>query len=359
VRIHDRYILSGFWRNFMLGLVAFLIIYVTVDVNEKIDDFYDYKATAGEIASFYLFQIPWIVVLVLPVSTLLSTVFTLGRLARENELTAFVASGTPLVRVSQPILVSALLISLGTMVFGEFVVPFSNRRADRIMEVDIKGQKEKDSYRYRTNLHYQGEGNRTWYAERYDVNVGVLIGVSIHQYDGPRLVRRTDAKKAYWDGARWVFMDGAVREFKGGTETVVPFERLELPDLPERPEDIAKEEVNPEEMNFLELQRYIAKVRRGGGEVDPYLVDLYFKFSFPFTSLIFAMIGVALSSAKRKPSMAAGFGLTLLISFMYYGILRIGQSLGHSGVIAPLLGAWLGNAVFILVGSVLLYRANR
>jgi lipopolysaccharide export system permease protein len=359
VRIHDRYILAGFWRNFILGLVAFLIIYVTVDINEKIDDFYDHQATTGEISSYYLFQIPWILVLVLPVSALLSTVFTLGRLARENELTAFVAAGTPLLRVSQPILVSTLLISLGAMLFGEFVVPFTNRRSDRIMAVDIKGQKEQDSFRYRTNLHYQGEGNRTWYAERYDVNVGVLIGVTIHQYDGARLVRRTDAKKAYWDGARWVFMDGAVREFREGNETVAPFARLELPDLPERPEDIAKEEIVPEEMNFLELRRYIDKIRRGGGEVDPYLVDLYFKFSFPFTNLIFAMIGIALSSAKRKPSMAAGFGLTLLISFMYYGILRIGQSLGHSGVIEPLLGAWLGNLVFVVIGSVLLYRANR
>jgi len=343
----------------MLGLIAFLVIYVTVDVNEEIDNFYDHRATIGEIASYYLFQIPWIMVLVLPVSTLLSTVFTLGRLARENELTAFVASGTPLVRVSQPILLSALLISLGTMVFGEFVVPFTNRSADRIMDVDIEGRKEQDSFRYRTNLHYQGEGNRTWYAERYDVQVGVLIGVTIHQYDGPRLVRRTDAKKAYWDGARWVFMDGAVREFRGGEEIVAPFDRLELPNLPERPEDIAKEEIVPEEMNFFELRSYIDKIRRGGGEVDPYLVDLYFKFSFPFTNLIFAVIGVALSSAKRKPSLAAGFGLTLLISFMYYGILRIGQSLGHSGVIAPLLGAWLGNAIFVVVGSVLLYRANR
>lgn len=359
MKIHDRYVLGGFWRNFVLGIVAFVVIYVTVDVNEKIDDFYDNKATIGEIGWFYLYQIPWIIVLVLPVSALLSTVFTLGRMARENELTAFVASGTSLVRVSRPILLSALAISLGAMVFGEFVVPFTNRRAERIMAVEIKGRKEKDSYRYRTNLHYQGEGNRTWYAERHDVNVGVLIGVTIHQYDGPRLLRRTDAKKAYWDGARWVFMDGAVREFRDGEETVAPFDRLELPDLPERPEDIAKEEIVPEEMNFLELRRYIARIRRGGGEVDPYLVDLYFKFSFPFTNLIFAVLGVALSSAKRRPSMAAGFGMTLLISFTYYGILRVGQSLGHSGVMEPLLGAWLGNAVFVVIGAALLYRANR
>ena len=51
--------------------------------------------------------------------------------------------------------------------------------------------------------------------------------------------------------------------------------------------------------------------------------------------------------------------MTLLISFTYYGILRIGQALGHSGVMEPLLGAWIGNIIFFMVGGILLYRANR
>ena len=57
--------------------------------------------------------------------------------------------------------------------------------------------------------------------------------------------------------------------------------------------------------------------------------------------------------------MATGFGLTLFISFTYYTVLRMGQSLGHSGVVVPLFGAWMGNIAFIFVGGVLLYRANR
>ncbi len=57
--------------------------------------------------------------------------------------------------------------------------------------------------------------------------------------------------------------------------------------------------------------------------------------------------------------MATGFGLTLFISFTYYTVLRIGESLGHSGVIGPALGAWMGNIAFVIIGGVLLYRANR
>jgi lipopolysaccharide export system permease protein len=359
VKIHDKYILGGFWRNLLIGFIAFTVIYVTVDISEKSDDYYDDKATLREVSSYYLFVLPWILLLTLPISVLLSTVFTLGRMSRENELTALVASGMPLTRIARPILVSAFMISLISLAFNEFVVPYSNRRAEKIMTVDIKGTRQRDNFKYRKNLHYQGEGNRTWYAERYDIKLSVLLNVALHEHEDSRLVRRVDAKKAFWDGSKWVFMDGAIRDFHEEGETVTTFQRREMPHLPEKPEDIAKEEITPEEMNFLELRDHIDKIRRGGGSIDKYRVDLYFKFSFPFTCFIFAIIGVALSSAKRKPSMATGFGLTLLISFMYYGILRVGQSLGHSGVLPPVLGAWMGNIVFVLIGSVMLYRANR
>lgn len=359
VRIHDRYILGGFWRNLIIGFIAFTVIYVTVDLSEKSDNYYDEKATLREVSSYYFYQLPWIILLTMPISVLLSTVFTLGRLSRDNELTALVAAGMPLTRIARPILLSAFLISLGSLVFSEFIVPFANRKAEKIMTVDIEGSRKKDSFKYRKNLHYQGEGNRTWYAERYDIKLSVLLNVALHEHEDSKLVRRVDAKKAFWDGSKWVFMDGAIRDFLEAGETVTTFQRMEMPHLPEKPDDIAKEEIAPEEMNFLELRDHIDKIRRGGGGIDRYLVDLYFKFSFPFTSLIFAIIGVALSSAKRKPSLATGFGLTLLISFMYYGILRVGQSLGHSGVLPPLLGAWMGNIIFIVLGTVLLWRANR
>jgi lipopolysaccharide export system permease protein len=359
VRIHDRYILFGFLRNVAIGLIAFTVIYVTVDVTEETDNFIDHNARLGDVALYYLYRIPWILVLILPVSVLLATIFSLGKLARENELTAFIASGTSLTRVARPILAASLVISFLTIVFGETVVPRANRRSDQIMLVEIEKKKTSTSYRFKNNLHYQGEGNRVYYADKYDVRLSVLMGVVVQEYEEAKLKRRIDAKKAFWDGARWVFMNGAVREFPEVGEKITTFDRLPMPELPERPEDLAKEEMAPEEMNYSELRNYIEKVKRGGGPVDKYLVDLYVKFSFPFTSLIFAVIGAALSSARRKPSMATGFGLTLFISFTYYGILRIGQALGHSGVIQPMFGAWMGNIIFLAIGGMLLYRANR
>ncbi|MCK4538743.1 MAG: LptF/LptG family permease [Candidatus Krumholzibacteria bacterium] len=359
MRIHDRYILSGFWRNVFLGLIAFAVIFVTVDINEEIDNFIDHDATIFQVTSYYLFELPWILLLVTPVAVLLSTIFTLGKLSRNNELTAFIASGTSLVRVAMPLFISAFFITGASIVFNDILVPMSKRKSEEIMLVQIEKRKKRSSFRYKTDLHYQGENSRTYYAERYDISMSMMVNIIVNEYDGATLAKRIDAKKAFWDGLKWVFVDGVIREFHDSGESITNFRRREMPELPEKPEDFSKEDIEPEEMRFSELLEHIDKVRRGGGSIDKYKVDLYFKFSFPFTSLIFALIGVALSSAKRKPSMATGFGMTLLISFTYYGILRIGQALGHSGVLEPMLSAWLGNIVFFLLGVTLLYRANK
>ncbi|MDH3198598.1 MAG: LptF/LptG family permease, partial [Candidatus Krumholzibacteria bacterium] len=81
--------------------------------------------------------------------------------------------------------------------------------------------------------------------------------------------------------------------------------------------------------------------------------------SFPFAGSIFVLIGVAFASGKRKQSIATGFGLTLVVSFMYYALLRVGQTLGHNGVLPPLLAAQLGNVIFLVLGVALMWRANR
>ena len=359
MRIHDRYILKQFWRNVAIGIVAFVVIYVTVDVNENIDDYIDHHAAFLDVASYYIFMVPWILVLISPVAVLLSTIFSFGKLSRDNELTAFIASGVSLVRIALPVIVSAFMVSLIILGMNELVVPKTNRAAGRVKTINIEKKREKRSKRFKMNFHYQGENNWMYYAQRYDIKLKTLTEAVVQKYNGSNLVKRIDARRGVWDGSKWVFLNGAVREFDQSGEKVEPFKKLEMPELRERPEDFSKEEIDPEDMNYAQLKNYIDKLRRGGGPVDKYLVDLHFKFSFPFISLIFAVIGVALSSAKMKPSMSTGFGMTLMISFTYYGILRIGQALGHSGVIQPFLGAWIGNLIFLVVGVVLLYRANR
>jgi lipopolysaccharide export system permease protein len=292
------------------------------------------------------------------VSLLLGTVFSMGIMARRNELTALIASGVSLVRVAAPILVVSILVSLFSAWFNDVVVANANRMKDDIMRYDIEKHTRADP-EVKENFRYLGERGFVYLASTYDDRTKSLYDVVVQQFDRNTLLYRIDAKEAAWEDSTWVFYNGFKRTFGEGGEQVERFEAHSVPEMRETPDDFSKEEIDRENMKYAELKRYVEKVRRSGGTVEKYLVDLYFKFSFPLAGSIFVLIGIAFASGKRKQSIASGFGVTLVVSFMYYGVLRVGQTLGHNGVVPPLFAAQLGNVIFLVIGLALLVRANR
>jgi len=357
-RIHDKYLLKSFLRVFLFAVVAFVIIYVTVNIFEEIDNFIDHDAKVVYIARYYLYSLPFVLTYVIPVSLLLGTVFSMGVLARRNELTALLASGVSLTRIARPIFVTSLVIALFSIYFNDHVVSRANRRKDDVMHYEIEGR-ERAHPNLKTDVRYLGEHGFVYLADTYDARARTLYDVVVQQFVHDTVVRRIDAKSATWVNGRWLFAGGYVRTFSKAGEHVAAFDTLTVREMDETPQDFEQDEVDEENMNMLELRHFINKVRRSGGSVEKYMVDLYFKFSFPFAGAIFVLIGVALASGKRKPSVATGFGLTLVVSFMYYAVLRVGQTLGHNGVLPPFLAAQAGNIVFLIIGLYMLRRANR
>ncbi len=357
-RIHDRYLLGRFLKIFAYGVMAFVLIYITVNIFEEIDNFIDHDAAVHTIARYYLYSIPFVLTYVVPVSLLLGTVFSMGILARRNELTALLSSGVSLKRVAAPIFAFAIFVSLVSVFFNDSIVTRANRLKDEVMHHEIEGRVPPNPD-VKSDFRYLGAGGFVYLAQTYNHVQKTLYDVVVQQFDQNTLVRRIDAKDAHWMDHHWVFVNGYERWFSSGEERVEKFDSLVVEEMTETPSDFSQEEIDEEDMTYRELSHYIERVRRSGGTVEKYLVDLYFKLSFPFAGSIFVLIGVALSSGKRKPSIATGFGLTLAVSFLYYALLRVGQTLGHNGVLPPLLAAQLGNIVFLAVGLVMLKRADR
>ncbi len=357
-RTHDRYLLKQFLRILFFSVLSFTVIYVTVDIFEEIDNFIDHSASIWLVTKYYFFSIPFILTYILPVSLLLGTVFAMGVMGRRNETTALLASGVSLIRIASPIMITALLFSLGAAYFNDVVVAKANHKHKDIMRHDIEGRPRANPD-IRDNVHYLGQNGMVYLAASYNHINHTLYDVVLQEFESNTVVRRIDARRATFRNNQWVFNQGFERTWKDTVLTTTEFNEKFMPELREAPGDFLKEEIDVENMTFTELREFIGKVERGGGDSQKYLVDLFFKFSFPFAGFIFVLIGVAFASGKRKQSVATGFGVTLLVSFLYYAVLRVGQTLGHNGVLPPLLAAQAGNLVFLTVGVYLLARANR
>ena len=58
-------------------------------------------------------------------------------------------------------------------------------------------------------------------------------------------------------------------------------------------------------------------------------------------------------------AIAALFGISLLICFVYFGLVKMGQTMGHNGSLNPLFGAWLGNVIMAVGGVVQFIKARK
>ena len=331
MRILDRYLLREFAGYLVLGLIGFIVIFVVVDIFEKIDVFLDHRAPFALVARFYLYRAPEVVVQVLPVALLLASFMGLGQLNKFGELTAMRQ------------LKDAYGICSGR---------------DRIYDQQIQGLHQ-PAVTERADITYLGRGGRIWTVRLYLVREQRMHEVSLMEFRGGTLVRRIDAADATWDGRRWTFSNGMVRSFTASAEDARPFDRLVMDGVAERPEDFAKEVPAPEEMTYAELRAYVEKLRSSGARVANFLVDLHAKLAFPLINLIVVMIGASVATRLRMQSAALGFGLSVAISFIYYAFMRTGQALGHNGALPPYVAAWLGDLVFGVIGTVMLVQAQR
>lgn len=358
MKLLDRYVLREFLNYLLLGLSGFIVIFIVVDVFEKISVFLDHRAPIVTVARFYVSLTPQVVVQVLPVALLLATFLALGQLNKFGELTAMRSAGVSLLRILRPVFWVAAAATLASLLLGEYVVPGANRARDRIYNEQIQ-KVQRHSVNERADFTYLGEGGRIFYIRLYLVNEQRMHEVSMQEFHAGELVRRVDAAEASWDGRQWMFTSGFERTFQASREVARAFGSLAVPEIPERPPDFAKDVRKPDEMNFLELREYVEKLRASGARVANYLVDLHIKLSFPLVNLIVVLIGASLATRLRMQSAALGFGLSVAISFVYYAFLRAGQALGHNGALPPYLAAWLGDLVFGVIGVAMIAQAQR
>ena len=358
MKILDRYLLREFSGFLALGLAGFIVIFVVVDIFEKIDVFLDHHAPFGLVARFYLYRAPEVVVQVLPVALLLATFLALGQLNKFGELTAMRAAGRSLLRILAPVFGIALAATVASLGLGEFVAPGASRARDRIYDQQIQGLHQ-PLITERADITYLGRGGRIWSVRLYLVREMRMHEVSLMEFSDGTLTRRLDAADATWDGKRWTFSNGMLRTFTASAEDAHPFDHMSVAGITERPEDFAKETPAPEQMNYFELRAYVEKLRSSGTRVANYLVDLHVKLAFPLVNFIIVMIGASVATRLRMQSAALGFGLSVAISFVYYAFMRTGQALGHNGALPPYLAAWLGDLVFGAIGAVMLTQAQR
>ena len=127
MRILDRYILKEILGPFIFGVAAFSSIFIGTSTLFKIAQYMTkFGAPFSVAVKLFFYSLPGIIALTFPMSMLLASLLSMGRLSGSSEIIAMKSSGVSFYRLTAPVFLVAFLVSVFTVVFNEKFVPAAN-----------------------------------------------------------------------------------------------------------------------------------------------------------------------------------------------------------------------------------------
>lgn len=329
----------------MVMTVDLLFTYVDFLINKGI--------SLGAVASLILFKLPSIMVLTFPVATLFGIAMAMGRLGKDNEISALRTSGTSFGRIALPIIIFSVIISAGSFLINEEFVPFATLQSDKIIREIILRQPIPE---IKQDVFFKDAHNRYYYIKRMDNRTKELEGILVYELNTGQFPRVISASKAKLEGLDLVLNSGFINKLdnSGRIEYEASFDEMAL-NLKEDILNISAQK-SSEGMNTKELSEEINSLKKSGASTNSLRTDFYMKFSVPLTCFVFALIGLPLSLPGIRTNRTWGLVLTIVIMFTFYVFASVFRSLGRGGIVDPVFAAWTPHVLFGILGLILLVK---
>lgn len=332
----------------MFALLAFL-----GDLFDKMGRLATSPASVVIIVQYLALQLPYWAVRIVPMATLLATLFAVSSFAASGELTAVQAAGVEGRSFFRPLLWSAVLVALLAFVAQESLLPACFARSQSLWRERIHPVWEWD--RYHDAVLVPG-GEQLVSTTLFTVKDGTMDRPVLDDFRGGRLLRQVDAERARWDAAkgRWIFEKGVSRSFDPGGALAAerPFETWDS-DLRSSPRDLAPTTKTAEEMSIRETLAEIRRYEVRGRSTRPLWTALHQKLAYPFTNIVLCALALPIALRLRRAPRAVSFAAALTLGFIYLWFLEMGWHLGKSGRLPPMLAAWSPNLVFAALATAL------
>lgn len=359
----DRFILRELMAPFFFGIMAFSVILVAGSLLFRIADLVIQRGVSiGIVMRLFLYYLPRIVAMTIPMSCLLAALLGFGKLSANSELVALKSAGLSFQRIVRPVVVISLFISIFAFMINESLVPMSERAAANVMAYEVF-KESPPVFKEKVFLREGSDGalKRVIYINKLELRTGRMSDIVIEEFENSRLVRLIAARSGEWINGSWWIKDGDVYEIvteTGKVGRLFKFDRQALT-LNLNPADMRSSSDDPDLMTITELYRAIKTNETLGGDNGKLWMIFNMRISVPWACVVLALVGAAFGSRPQRTNSSVGLGVSVIIVFVYYVILSFAQSLGEAGYMPPLIAAWLANVIFLAIGGALCVRANR
>lgn len=354
MRILDRLILGTFLKLFFLVLAASPPLFVIGDIAENLDDYIDRGLTGTEVAQSYVYQLPLFIQWSFPIAALLAAVFTVHGMTTHREIVAAKAGGISFHRLIVPLVLAGVALTGVALGLSE-LVPRANRVSAQILRSEPPGRS------WRSDFVYRSEEGLTWQVDRLTAADGRMTGVILERPPGTSVagLHVTAEGARYAEPQGWTLSLGYLRTLRSdSTERAMQFDRLQIREIEEKPEELLEVPPEPEEMTYAEIDRLADIIQRTGGNANELLVKREQKIAIPVTTLVIILFGAPLATSNKRGGAAYGIGLSLATVLVFMMMLRVAGAFGEAGALSPLVAAWLPNLIFAAAAAFFMARVR-
>ncbi len=355
----DRYILGKYLKSFLLALALIIVIVITFDISEKLDNFLEHHATLWQIVSvYYLNFIPSFVILYSPLFIFISVIFFTSKLAGNSEIIAILSSGVRYSRMLRPYLYGAFLVAVAILFLGNFVIPRANRTLIDFEEHYVKSK----ATNFYTNLHFQDSDSVQVYAESYDVPNRTAIRFCREVMNDGSIVRRETAGSIIYDTVKhlWRCNNYTLRTIDSLHRETLTFEINKEVDFGLTPNDLNILSTRVETMTTPELVRYIHhQEMKGAVSVKAAKIELYQRLVNPIAIIVMTLIGVAIAARKTRGGIGVHLAIGISIAFSFIVFMKITTVFATNGDLSPFMAVLLPQIIFSVAAAWLIYKAPK
>ncbi len=351
--ILDRYIIKKFLSTyfFMLGII--MLLSMVFDISARLSEFIDNNAPLSEIIfEYYLNFLIYYGNTFSSLIIFIAVIWFTAKMAQESEIIPMIFSGRPFIRIMRPYMIAASFLTILSIILNLYILPISNKKR---LGFEEKYYRERISI---DNYHAELKNNTYVYYSNYNSEDNLFYDFNLEQWNSankPTLYIRAKNIQRIDSINKWRLIDCYIRKIETTNENLKFHNQIDT-NLSFNVSDIAQRDNRSEMMTQNELIEYIKKEEsKGSPNIPLYKITLYERTSLPFATYILTIIGVAVSSRKKRGGIGLNIAIGLGFVFVYIFAMKVMNVAALKVGFPPIFAVWIPNIIFAIIAS-LLYK---
>ena len=416
------YIMREVFASLAIAFLFYFFIFFVNQLLLMAENILSRKVPFWDVIRLVVYSIPLIVTYALPFGTLVGCLMAVGRLASDGEILALRSSGITFFRMFLPVLFLGVLFSLSAFVFSDFFLPLGNIKLKTLSKQVFYRNPGIELEPYSVNKYQDivivtadvtdNVFKSLLIIDRTENNEkrGILADTAyIEPNPEQREVITLHLERVFWhvtsprNEQSYEYGSAEIMEYNLPLKDIGsflispgPFEMSSVDVLAEirdlQRDLLVRNEKIQENIRRLQLD-LVSEVRAAlvdlrtasavSGErrkamekalssiqrererprfdrnLQSYLLEFHRKFASAFSCIAFIVFAFPIGLYARKSGRAVGFGVGVVMSGIYWGMLLVSFRMGIRVDVSPALSMWAPNVLVLLVGMIIILRRVR